>query len=351
MSHVRRPLFRISVGTLAWLFAIPIAVAIGAQGAPPGEVGIGLLEAPKSRADDPRARIYIVDHLNPGDTIKRKIGVYSGLDKTVRIRLYAAGAAVSSGQFRFFDGRRQDELTSWTTVNPSTVLLTAKGSATALVTISVPSSATDAERYGVVWAELPPSRSASGGVTEVNRVGVRMYVSIGTGDEPPSDFTIDSLTASRDKARRPHVAASVRNTGKRALDLEGELTLANGPGGLRAGPFPVKLGTTLGIGETEPVQAILDPAIPDGPWDAKLTLRSGLIEHTATGRILFPSRAGVTAQAVPAHPVKRRGALLVIATILLILILLLFWFFFWKRRRRDEEPDEKAQEPTRTAAR
>jgi hypothetical protein len=34
-----------------------------------GSVGLRLLEAPTSRRDDPRARVYVVDHLHPGESI------------------------------------------------------------------------------------------------------------------------------------------------------------------------------------------------------------------------------------------------------------------------------------------
>jgi hypothetical protein len=48
------------------------------------------------------------------------------------------------------------------------------------------------------------------------------------------------------------------------------------PGGLSAGPFPADLGTTLAIGAAEPITITLDRQLPDGPWDALVTLRSGL---------------------------------------------------------------------------
>lgn len=42
-------------------------------------------------------------------------------------------------------------------------------------------------------------------------------------------------------------------TGQRALDLRGELTLAGGPGGLSAGPFPVEI-TTLAVGDDRVIE-------------------------------------------------------------------------------------------------
>jgi hypothetical protein len=266
--------------------------------APEGQIGIRLLEAPKGSEDDPRARSYILDHLQPGDRISRDIEVSSGLDNSVEVALYAAGAEVKDGTFHFFDGRRQNELAGWTSVDPATVSVAPSGAEVVTATIAIPADAVDGERYGVVWAEVA-SRGA-GNVRSVNRVGIRMYVSIGTGIEPSSDFTVDSLTASRRADGTPMVSALVRNTGQRALDLSGTLQLSNGPGALSAGPFDVKLGTTLGIGQTEPVTVLLDPQIPLGPWDARLTLRSGTIVRIARATVTFPSSPASTASPVPA---------------------------------------------------
>jgi hypothetical protein len=134
----------------------------------------------------------------------------------------------------------------------------------------------------------------------------------------------------------------VRNTGARALDLSGELRLSDGPGGTSAGPFAVRLGTTLGPGDTSPVTIALDPKLPAGPWQAKLVLRSGTLEREATARISFPLQAGSAAEPVPAKmtPLQvRRRILMPVAHGLLLLVVFGLLFFWWKRRR-DQEDDE-----------
>ncbi len=146
----------------------------------------------------------------------------------------------------------------------------ANGVATAIVKVNVPADAAPGEQYAVVWVEA--RSTAEGGVAMISRVGVRVYLSVGPGGPPAADFVIESLTAERSPEGIPAVVATVRNTGGRALDLSGSLTMRNGPGGLKAGPFPAQLGTTLGIGETAPVTIELDPTLPAGPWEAELTL-------------------------------------------------------------------------------
>jgi hypothetical protein len=89
---------------------------------------------------------------------------------------------------------------------------------------------------------------ADTGVILVNRVGVRMYVSIGRGGTPPPNFTVGGLTAQRSGTATPSVAATVHNRGQIPLDIIGNLTLSNGPGGTRGGPFPVTLSSLVAPG-------------------------------------------------------------------------------------------------------
>ena len=248
---------------------------VGAARAQTGSIGIRILDAPTNRSDDPRAKVYIVDHVAPGTTISRRVEVSNDTDATQHIETYAAAASVSNGAFRFGEGHSRNEIATWTTVEPSRADFAAGEKRNVTVKIAVPSDASEGERYEVVWASVGASAPKGGGIAEVNRVGIRVYLSVGPGGEPPSDFKITELRASRSDGA-PEVTAIVRNTGGRALDLSGKLVLDDGPGALRAGPFPATLGTTLGIGATDAVSVKLDKAIPPGPWKAKLTLESGL---------------------------------------------------------------------------
>jgi hypothetical protein len=319
MPSIRRLLL---VALVAGVVASGAGAAAAAGTAPEGSVGIRLLEAPTGRAGDPRARLYVVDHVGPGATVTRRVELSNGTARPVRLSLYAAGAEVQQGRFRFLDGRAANELTGWTTLRPGRIPVPARGTAAATVTIDVPADASAGERYAVVWAELPTSVAAGGGVSTVNRVGVRVYLSVGPGGEPPSRFVIESVTADRATDGRPVVVVRVRNSGGRALDLSGELRLSGGPGGLRAGPFPVQLGTTLGPGESGLVRVPLDPAVPDGPWRVSITLRSGVAQDSASATATFPARPGSAGEEAPATtaaagrtPLAVGGALLVLGAL------------------------------------
>jgi hypothetical protein len=295
--------------------------AIGASAAVnQAGVGIRLLEAPSTRQDDPRARTYIIDHLSPGTTITRGVEVSNSTSGPVRVQVYAAGAELKDGTFQPLSASesKSNELTTWTRVAPAELDLAPGQKAPASVTIAVPSDAAPGERYGAVWAQLSSAPSGGGGVTQVNRVGVRIYLSVGPGAEPASNFAIDTFTAQRNSDGTPVVKAQVHNTGGRALDLSGELRLSDGPGGLSGGPFPAKLGTTLAIGEAAPVSVVLDKQLPNGPWQASLTLKSGLLERSASAKITFPN-AGSSGPAVRAAASTGPGlAIVVVVTVLLV---------------------------------
>lgn len=317
--------------------ALPQAAAVDA---PPPGLGLRLLEAPTARADDPRARTYIVDRIAPGGTFTRAIEVLNGDDSPMDVRLYPAVAEVAEGNFTAKDASVPGEIVNWTTITPTSIRLAPRSRAKAQVTVQVDPKATEGEYYGAVIAERPAALGEQG--VGVNlRVGIRMYLSVGPGGEPPSDFVVDTLTAQRRPSGEPVVLASVKNTGGRALDMSGTLRLTDGPGGLSAGPFDATLGTTLGIGQSSPVTVVLDKALPAGPWQARLDLKSGLVERSVAATITFPDEgeaAPVDAQLVddssPPWLWIAVGAGLLLAFGLLLLFLL-------KRRGRRDDDEKK----------
>lgn len=221
----------------------------------------------------------------------------NGTAALARIALYPSAASIVNGSFVGAAKSAGNDLSSWTTVTPDAADVIAGGEVIASVTIAVPAEAAPGEQYGVVWAEVRSDPGASG-ITQITRVGIRLYVSVGPGGPPAADFAIESLTAERSAQGVPSIIADVDNTGGRALDMSGTAQLAGGPGGLNAGPFPVALGVTLAIGATEQLTIALDKAIPAGPWQVTITLHSGLVERTAHATLTFPEIG-----AAPAVPV------------------------------------------------
>lgn len=290
---------------------------------PPG-VGVGLLQFPSDRQDDPRARSYVVDHVAPGTTFTRRLQACNGTGETATLSLYASAAALSRGQFLPADGRTSNELSRWISVSAPTITLGPGRAGVFEATFAVPRDATPGERYAVVHVEGAPT--GSGPVGSIGRAGVRVYLSVGAGGEPASDFDIFSLQASRGADGVPRATALVRNTGARALDLRGSLRLTEGPGGLSSEDFPATVGTTLAVGETAPVVVVLDRAITGGPWLATLRLQSGTLERSERARVSFPDAAGASAPPVETEDVplaKDRSVVVPFAGALIGLLALL----------------------------
>lgn len=303
-----------------------------------GSVAIKLLEGPSNRADDPRASQYVVDHLNPGDRITRRFQVENRTASAATVQLYAAAASVEGGAFRFADGRTANELTGWTTVSPASLTVQPGQASEATVSVTVPASVSGGERYAVIWAELPGATDESG-VTLVNRVGIRMYLSIGGSEEPPTSFALKTFTPLRADDGKPAIEIAACDDGGRAVDLQGVVELTDGPGGTSAGPFTSAGVTTLAPGECGTVTVPVPSDLPRGPWRAKATLRSGRVEQVAEAPITFPAASAGPAKgkAVPAERVTSSGAgrllaLLAAALILLVAALAGWWWRSTKRR-------------------
>jgi hypothetical protein len=266
----------------------------------PGGVGVRLLDVPADAVNNPRARAYIVDNLTPGTTIHRRIEVSNTTAAELHVAVYPAAATISQGSFVGAPAHTANDLSTWTTVSQPIMDVPAGGTAVDTITAVIPATASPGERYGVVWAEVRSAKS--GGTVElINRAGIRMYVYVG-GTNPATSFSVNTLTGQRDSGGHAVVRALVHNTGGLAVDLTGTLAMSSVTGALEAGPYPAELGTTLAPGQSEPVWFTLTSQLTDGPWNATVTLHSGLYQQAVRAKITFPRTTG-TAPPAAAHPV------------------------------------------------
>src|SRR5580698_716249 len=266
-----------------------------------GRVGVRLLTAPVSERANPLARLYIIDHLAPGATLRSKMQVANMSKSAVRLSMYAAAATIGHGQFMFAVGHTQNLMTTWVHLSRPVLWLRPGRHADETVTIRVPRNAPPGEQYGVVWASDRGRDPGQKNISLVNRVGIRIYLSVGPGNPPASNFTMAPPTTSRNASGRAQVTVQLHNTGGRALTLSGTLSLTGGPGGLRAGPFRLTTGAVLAPGQSAPVTFTLSPHIPDGPWHAKIQLKSGLVVRSETATIDF-NTAALASSGFPVAP-------------------------------------------------
>jgi hypothetical protein len=273
----------------------PAAAQQPTESASVGSVGIRLLEAPVSLQDDPRALAYIIDNLPPGTTITRRIEVSNSTDQQQPVTLYPAAASIGADDagFEVGDDRAVNELTTWMSVTPTDLTLSPNSVAEAVVTIAVPPDAPEGEQYAVVWAQTAGAPSGTG-IQNVSRVGIRTYLSVGAGNGPASDLEIGDITASRNDSGAPEIVAAISNTGGRALDPSGTVELSGGPGGISTAPTRGS-GGSVAPGQSGSVTFTLDPALPAGPWQAAVTVTSGLVGKTSSVEVTFPDQGSVTA--------------------------------------------------------
>lgn len=321
------------VGLALLLSAVPPAAAQEEPATVEG-ISVQLLDMPASGRGDPRAERYIVDNVAPGTTFTRRFRVTNAMRTATDLSLYPVAAEIVDGAFVVLGGHAENELTRWITLSPESLRLAAGESAEVTVTVAVPEDATNGERYAVALAERAAGPAGSGGLAVVSRIGIRLYLSVSGGAEPPTDFEIPSLRAGRDDAGNPHVTATVRNVGERAIDVSGRLALTDGPGRLRAGPFPVETVTALAPGDEQEVAFALDSVLPDGPWTAHVEMRSGRERRLATAVITFPA-PGTSGLQVPATVPSGAPVPLVASAAALVLAAAgLTWRFSFRLRRR-----------------
>jgi len=287
---------RLLTATLLLLGAVSATVTSALAASPPPGIGIRLISASASEPSDPRARLYIVDHLAPGTVSHRQVEVANSTNSTLVVSAYPAGAAVANGSFAFAPDRAGDELTTWIAVDRGSLTMKPHTKTRVKVTFNVPRDAAPGERYAVIWAEVRSAPAPGTGVVVINRVGVRVYLLVGAGNPPAPNFEITSIKAGRTKAGQPTVTAHVLNTGGRTVDIGGNVRLSHGPGGISAGPFSAQQVTTLAPGQSGEVTAVLDKKLPSGPWTVSMDLKSGLIEQSHQATIQFP---GVGPKAAP----------------------------------------------------
>lgn len=294
------PFLRAMCALLISVAAAVLAIGTPAAGAAPGatagnapsdSIGIRLLDATESLKDDPRAQQYIIDNLPPGTTITRHLMISNNTSAPATIDVYAGPATIVDGVFSVADRGEQSMLTSWISLDQSTVRLESGQESEVAVTITVPEDAPEVEQYAAIWASTQADRASADGVTSVSRVGVRVYLSVGPGNGPPADFTIKDLTPQRGADGSASVVAAVTNTGGRAVDLSGKLNLGRGPGGLTAEPINADL-TTIAPGEDGKVVFAVpnSTSLPAGPWNADVKLQSGLNKHDMSATITFPDK-------------------------------------------------------------
>jgi hypothetical protein len=269
---------------------IPAGGALAASQPDPGTgtIGVRLLPSPSAPSGDPLARTYSIASVTPGARLTRDVEISNTTPETMPVLAYAAAASVNGAVFGFADGHTQNDVSSWTRVSRPSIDIAAGETVLENVTIRVPRNAAGGEHYAVIWAEASASTPSGGGVRLVNRVGIRVYLTVAKGGAEAPMFTLSGLHAER-SGGEALIAAVVHNAGGSTLTATGHVTLADGPSGLRAGPFPITLRQPIAPGGSASVTAPIGSTLPVGPWRVRMIVRSGGLTRAITGTLTFPA--------------------------------------------------------------
>ncbi|MGN6609501.1 MAG: peptidase [Jatrophihabitans sp.] len=301
---MRRSINAIALALAAGILSMSGPVAGAATSARPaaapraqGRFGVRLVDVPVSEARNPRAYRYIIDYLPAGAVIHRRILIVNDESRPERFSVYPGAAHIAGGLFVGDAGATRNELTTWISVRHTAVTLAPGASAMDRVTIKVPRRATRGEHYGVIWVQqTAKSRKKGGfGITEISRVGIRVYLAVGRGGMPPTRFDIASITGRRLASGQLVITAHVANTGGRAIDLNGSARLTDGPGNTRSGPFLAQKIVTLAPGQSSNVTFAASKSLPSGSWRARVSLASGMTTAGGTAAVRFAAvQAGLS---------------------------------------------------------
>ena len=140
-----------------------------------GGISIRIAEISGSEQNNPLARLYFIDHMQPSQVMTRRIEVTNTTQVLQSVLIYPGAAQQVKEKFIATSGRGTNELTSWITVTPEQVQLLPGEYATINVTFSIPPNVRSGTRYGVIWAET----TSPGNISIVNRVGIRIMIPVG----------------------------------------------------------------------------------------------------------------------------------------------------------------------------
>lgn len=184
-----------SILPIALVALLSCALPMSAHASEPtvvGSVGIRIAQIPAAISEEPLAGSYIISRLQPGIELTQRLEVFNTSTQEIRVSLYPGLATFENNQFLVGDGRDGNELTSWTKLTPNQISLKPGETRYFNMTISPPVDALSLQRFGVIWAEVQGASNA-GGLTAVSRVGIRMYVPVGTSSD--INVSLPSITS------------------------------------------------------------------------------------------------------------------------------------------------------------
>ncbi|MDQ3757458.1 MAG: hypothetical protein M3394_06395 [Actinomycetota bacterium] len=284
----------------ALLAALAVGLSAPGESARAAENGEFSLRPVRSANTPDRERSYVVRTVEPGTGFDDRLEARNLTDAPIDLVVEPVDAAVT-GEGSFAPGTTAAAEGAWLRVSPGRVRVPARGSTRVALRVDVPADATPGDHIAAVVVRKAEAPSGGGEVQVVNRVGVRVYLTVtppvGTAAAPRRAFELRALRWTEGR----NFEAEVANVGDLLVEPLGTLTMARGDFTTTV-DVPV-LGTVPpGAVATFPVRTAgeLEP----GTYEARLRLRLVQGGEEQEQRVTF----SVTAE-TPAERQKRDSGL------------------------------------------
>jgi hypothetical protein len=215
------------VRRIAALLAAALAVGLLAPGelARAAENGEFSLRPVRPESASARDRSYVVRTVAPGTGFDDRLEARNLTDQPLDLVVEPVDAAITPDG-SFAPGTTTAVEGGWLRVTPGQVRVPARGSARVALRVDVPADAAPGDHVAAVVVRKAAAPSGSG-VQVVNRVGVRVYLTVPApagGPAPRRAFELRALRWTGDR----NFEADVANVGDLLVEPVGKLTIARG---------------------------------------------------------------------------------------------------------------------------
>ncbi|HVF75962.1 MAG TPA: hypothetical protein VM938_13030 [Acidimicrobiales bacterium] len=251
-----------------------LAVALALVAPPPASAAENAefsLRPDRPATAEARDRSYVVRTVEPGAEFSDRLLAVNLTDKPIELDVAPVDATIT-GDGQFAPGTATQADGRWLTVTPARVRVPARGTTPVSVRVKVPADAAEGDHIAAVVAQKAGPPTGSGNVQLVQRVGVRVYLTVqsAAGESGRTGGLARTFEFKDLRWAGDAFEVDVQNTGDLLVEPLGTLTISRG--GLDGstdlpvlGTVPPREQRTFKVPPPKP----LEP----GTYDARMKLR------------------------------------------------------------------------------
>lgn len=255
------------LGAFVLALAVAVAAPLPASGAETAEFS---LRPDRPASAEARDRSYVVRTVQPGDEFTDRLLAVNLTDAPLELDVAPVDATITAdGQFA--PGATAEADGRWVAVAPNRVRVPARGTMPVDVRIRVPADAAAGDHIAAVVAQKAGGPTGSGNVRLVQRVGVRVYLTVqSSGESSRTGGLVRSFEIKDLRWTHGTFEIDVQNTGDLLVEPLGTLTISRG--GLDATTDVPVLGT-VPPHELRTFKVPSPRQLEPGNYDARIRLR------------------------------------------------------------------------------